>query len=74
MDGALLIYVEQVQKNDQNVGSATKDDSPSLSALIATLVPVLVVAGVMVTIFLVLRNRFKRNYQPRSYVGSLRPQ
>lgn len=66
--------VRQVQTGDKNVGSAQKDDTPSLSGLIATLVPVLLIAGIMLTLFLLLRNRLRRNYAPRTYLGSLREQ
>ena len=64
----------QIQEQDSNVGSAQKDDSPSLSSLVSTLVPILVVAGILSLIFLLLRRPFKRNYQPRTYLGSLRSQ
>ena len=49
-------------------------NSPSLSQFLATLIPVGLVAAVYVVIFLVLRRRLKRNYSPRTYLGSLRPQ
>lgn len=76
----LLAFADQiqprqaVQTGDKNVGSAQKDDTPSLSGLIATLVPVLLIAGIMLTLFLLLRNRLRRNYAPRTYLGSLREQ
>lgn len=66
--------VPQVQTGDKNVGSAQRDSSPSLSGLISTLVPVLLIAAIMLTIFLLLRNRLRRNYAPRTYLGSLREQ
>lgn len=64
---------QNIQKQDENVGAATRDDSPSLSSFIATLVPILVVAGILCMVFLLLRRTLKRNYQPRTYLGSLRP-
>ncbi|KAH7030857.1 uncharacterized protein B0I36DRAFT_362663 [Microdochium trichocladiopsis] len=56
-------------------GSATDDpgNKPiSLSSLISTLVPVAVVTGVYILIFLVLRMSQRRFYAPRTYIGSLR--
>jgi hypothetical protein len=64
---------QDIQENDENVGAALEDDSPSLSSLISTLVPVLVVSGILFILFLLLRRTLKRNYQPRTYLGSLRP-
>ncbi|KAK2811017.1 hypothetical protein FQN49_008493, partial [Arthroderma sp. PD_2] len=46
----------------------------SLSGLISTLVPTLVISGVMVLLFLILRRSQRRQYIPRTYVGSLREQ
>lgn len=55
-----------------NVGE-NRDTTPvSLSGLVSTLVPTLVVAGVYFAIFVVLRRSQKRWYSPRSYIGSLR--
>ncbi|KEF55528.1 uncharacterized protein A1O9_08278 [Exophiala aquamarina CBS 119918] len=59
--------------NDQNIGSA-REGSPSLSGLISTLVPTLLIAGAYFAIFLLLRTRFPRQYAPRTYLGALRPQ
>lgn len=59
--------------NDENIGSATKS-SPSLSGLISTLVPTLIIALVYFGIFIVLRTKFPRQYAPRTYLGALRPQ
>jgi calcium permeable stress-gated cation channel len=42
--------------------------------LVSTLVPVLILAVVFFTIFLVLRRSQERQYAPRSYLGSLREQ
>lgn len=38
-----------------------------------TLVPVLVIAVVWFSLFLIFRKRFPRNYRPRTFLGSLRP-
>lgn len=53
-------------------GSAQNQGDSTVSGLVTTLVPVLVLAGVYVAVFLVLRPRYKRNYAPRSYLGSFR--
>ncbi|KAL9126623.1 MAG: hypothetical protein Q9217_004361 [Psora testacea] len=60
----------------QSQGSAVNDEdnSPSLSQLVSTLAPVALVAFIYVTLWLIMRPRLKRNYMPRSYLGSLRPQ
>ncbi|KAF4549097.1 Hypothetical protein D9617_23g005120 [Elsinoe fawcettii] len=60
------------QSQDSNVGSAQRTPSVSASTLVSTLVPVLIFTGIYLVLFLLLRNRFQRVYQPRSYVGSLR--
>jgi hypothetical protein len=54
-----------------NIGTS-RDESTSLSELVATLVPTAIIAGVYLTIFLVLRKTNKRFYAPRTYLGSLR--
>ncbi|KAL8654494.1 MAG: hypothetical protein Q9210_001468 [Variospora velana] len=62
--------------DNPDAGSAQDDENnnPSLSAFLSTLVPVLIVSFALVTLFLLLRRKFKRNYQPRTFLGSLRPQ
>jgi hypothetical protein len=40
--------------------------------MVSTLVPVLVISGVYVAVFLVLRRSHRRYYAPRTYLGSLR--
>ncbi|KAI1624765.1 hypothetical protein EDD37DRAFT_627913 [Exophiala viscosa] len=59
--------------DDQNVGSS-RSTSPSLSGLISTLVPTLIIACAYFALFVVLRARFPRQYAPRTYLGALRPQ
>lgn len=55
-----------------NTGS-NRDTTPvSLSGLVSTLVPTLIVAAVYFGAFLVLRRSQRRWYAPRSYIGSLR--
>ncbi|KAI5291752.1 hypothetical protein KEM52_000077 [Ascosphaera acerosa] len=48
--------------------------SNSASGLLSTLVPALASAGVMVLVFMVLRLSERRQYIPRSYIGTLREQ
>lgn len=55
-----------------NVGSNRDTKPVSLSGLVSTLVPTLVVAGIYFGIFLILRRYQQRWYSPRSYIGSLR--
>lgn len=40
----------------------------------STLVPALVVAGIMVLVFVILRRSERRMYMPRTYLGFLRPE
>lgn len=70
-------FISWINKNadTNNSGEATKDEKnqpPSLSGMISTLVPVLIVAGVYFAIFLILRRSKRRFYAPRTYLGSLR--
>ncbi|EEH40259.2 hypothetical protein PAAG_02314 [Paracoccidioides lutzii Pb01] len=51
-----------------------KDASNSLSGLVSTLVPTLIVSGAMVLLFVLLRQSQRRQYAPRTYIGSLREQ
>ncbi|KAF2719046.1 DUF221-domain-containing protein [Polychaeton citri CBS 116435] len=60
------------QSDDSNIGSS-QDAPNSVSSVISTLVPVLVVAVVWMSLFLVFRVKFPRNYHPRTFLGSLRP-
>ena len=60
---------EQQRQNDIKADD-TKDTS--LSGLVSTLVPALLVALVYFTIFLVLRRSQRRFYAPRTYLGTLR--
>ena len=42
--------------------------------MVSTLIPNVLIAILLVTIFLVLRPKQKRIYQPRTYLGALRDQ
>ncbi|KAI1142278.1 DUF221-domain-containing protein [Hypoxylon sp. FL0543] len=56
-----------------NQGEATDTPPASAASLYLTLAPVALVAGVYLTIFLILRKSQRRYYAPRTYLGSLRP-
>ncbi|GAB1198507.1 hypothetical protein APSETT444_007830 [Aspergillus pseudonomiae] len=57
-----------VRRDDSDDPSNTP---PTASALVSTLVPALISAGVMVLIFLILRRSQRRTYMPRTYLGTL---
>ncbi|KAE8354399.1 hypothetical protein BDV28DRAFT_84893 [Aspergillus coremiiformis] len=57
-----------IRRDDSSDPSNTP---PTASALVTTLVPALVTAGVMVLIFLILRRSERRMYMPRTYLGTL---
>ncbi|KAL8894034.1 MAG: hypothetical protein Q9192_004690 [Flavoplaca navasiana] len=65
---------QDIPGSNPRAGQAQEEDDPSLSSFISTLVPVLIVAIVLVSLFLLLRRKLKRNYEPRTFLGSLRPQ
>lgn len=52
---------------------STNNDS-SVSGLVATLIPALLVALAYVSLFLILRRSQRRYYAPRTYLGTLREQ
>jgi hypothetical protein len=56
------------------MASDTKTPNASLSGLVATLIPALIIALVYFTIFLVLRKSHRRWYAPRTYLGTIREQ
>ncbi|KAF2207692.1 hypothetical protein CERZMDRAFT_115042 [Cercospora zeae-maydis SCOH1-5] len=60
------------RQNADNTGSNQGGGSSSLSGLVSTLVPVLLGATVIFVAFLLLRKRYSRVYQPRTFLGSLR--
>ncbi|KAL8995030.1 MAG: hypothetical protein Q9169_005156 [Polycauliona sp. 2 TL-2023] len=65
---------QNIAGSNPEAGSAQEEDDPSLSSFISTLVPVLLISLVLVSLFLLFRRKFKRNYEPRTFLGSLRPQ
>lgn len=56
------------------MSDTVKQVSSSLSALVATLVPTLIVAAIYFLIFVILRRSNVRWYAPRTYLGALREQ
>ncbi|KAK0880099.1 phosphate metabolism protein 7 [Friedmanniomyces endolithicus] len=56
----------------QSGGSSST--SNSASSVVSTLAPVALYALIYAILFLVLRRPFKRYYQPRTFLGSLRPE
>ncbi|KAH7324626.1 hypothetical protein B0I35DRAFT_458334 [Stachybotrys elegans] len=61
------------QGNDESIGEARDENEPvSLSGMISTLVPVLVISGVYIVLFFIFRKSQRRYYAPRTYLGSLR--
>ncbi|EGC47503.1 DUF221 domain-containing protein [Histoplasma capsulatum var. duboisii H88] len=51
-----------------------KSTSNSASGLVSTLIPTLIISGAMVLLFIILRQSQRRQYAPRTYLGSLREQ
>jgi hypothetical protein len=49
-----------------------RNQSPSASTFLATLIPVAIIAAVVLSVFLILRPKFKRVYEPRTYLPLLR--
>ncbi|KAK0893856.1 phosphate metabolism protein 7 [Friedmanniomyces endolithicus] len=55
-------------------GGSSSSTSNSASSVVSTLAPVALYALIYAILFLVLRRPFKRYYQPRTFLGSLRPE
>ncbi|KAK4155419.1 hypothetical protein C8A00DRAFT_31753 [Chaetomidium leptoderma] len=49
-----------------------KVEPSSLSGMVSTLVPVAVISGIYIAVFLVLRKSQRRYYAPRTYLGNLK--
>lgn len=58
------------ESDDKNVGSAI--GNTSISAFVSTLIFNLVIFGLLVTLFIILRRTNRRIYAPRTYVCSSR--
>ncbi|KAL1953900.1 hypothetical protein VTO42DRAFT_2052 [Malbranchea cinnamomea] len=65
MEPIQLFHRELDEDNPESV-------SNSASGLVSTLVPTLVISGAMVLLFVILRRSERRQYAPRTYIGSLR--
>lgn len=62
---------QQHNTDEDQPGSNQGGGSNSLSGMVSTLVPVLIIATLIFAAFLFFRRRLPRVYQPRSYLGSL---
>ena len=51
-----------------------ENTSNSASTLVSTLIPSLIIAGIMILVFAILRRSHRRQYMPRTYLGTLRDQ
>lgn len=63
-----------IDADSLQTGSATsssKNDA-SITTLLSTLIPLLPIAGIYITVFLVFRAKVVRIYQPRTYLGRLK--
>jgi hypothetical protein len=71
--GAFISWINENMPQDDRQGEAQDEAKPqSLSGMVSTLVPVLVISAVYIIIFLFLRRSHRRFYAPRTYLGSLR--
>jgi calcium permeable stress-gated cation channel len=70
----LASHVLKRQSGDPNVGSSQGQQGESVTQVLTPLVTVGAYAIVWGILFLVLRRPFKRYYQPRTFLGSLRPE
>lgn len=74
MDKASSLHHAILPRASAGSSAMSSKNSASLSQLVATLIPILIVAVIFTSLFLCFRPRLKRNYSPRSHLGSLRPQ
>ncbi|KAI4717328.1 DUF221-domain-containing protein [Aureobasidium sp. EXF-10727] len=49
-----------------------RNQSPSASTFLSTLIPVLIITAVILSVFLIFRPKYKRVYEPRTYLPLLR--
>ncbi|TQV92817.1 DUF221 domain-containing protein [Cordyceps javanica] len=71
--GAFISWINDALAKDPNQGSSQSNKSSSLSGMIWTLIPVVALSAVYFVIWLVARRSQTRFYEPRAYLGSLRP-
>ncbi|KAK7420068.1 phosphate metabolism protein 7 [Neonectria punicea] len=69
---AFIDWIKTNLPSDPSSGEARKDPPQSLSGMVSTLVPVIVVSAIYMIIFLLLRRSHSRFYAPRTYLGSIR--
>ncbi|KAF2119500.1 hypothetical protein BDV96DRAFT_596214 [Lophiotrema nucula] len=62
---------ELFRRADGQAGSNREQGSNSLSGLVSTLVPNILIAAIFITLFLIFRPKFRRVYAPRTYIDSL---
>ncbi|KAH7143821.1 hypothetical protein EDB81DRAFT_508218 [Dactylonectria macrodidyma] len=73
--GAFISWLKtNLPSADDSSGSGEARNNPpqSLSGMISTLIPILIVSAVYLVIFLLIRRSQTRFYAPRTYLGSLR--
>jgi hypothetical protein len=58
----------------QQQGSAQGQGDSSLSGFLCTLVPVALICSLYIVLFLVFRTKFRRIYEPRTYLGKFSEQ
>ncbi|KAM5345281.1 hypothetical protein ACJ41O_011143 [Fusarium nematophilum] len=69
--GAFISWLKDVLPANPDDGDA-RNQPQSLSGMVSTLVPILIISGVYILIFLFFRKSQRRFYAPRTYLGSLR--
>jgi len=57
--------------SEKQQGSNRNSQGSSLSALLSTLLPIIVISSAIFLVFLIARGRFNRVYQPRTYLQTL---
>ena len=62
---------EQLILTGRFLQASSSQASNSLSGMLTTLVPVLILAGAFFAAFLIFRVKYKRVYQPRTFLGTL---
>ncbi|KAF7555800.1 hypothetical protein G7Z17_g1890 [Cylindrodendrum hubeiense] len=72
--GAFISWLKTNLPSDPASGEARSDPPQSLSGMVSTLVPILVVAGIYLVIFLLIRRSNSRFYAPRTYLGERSPE
>lgn len=66
-----LLSANMSSPSSSSRSGSHRGGSSSISALVSTLVPCIVVAGLLVGAFLILRVKLKRVYAPRTFHDAL---